>query len=159
MPAEAIAAKIETGPFPRENPKALMTAPSQTTRTSRPRATYRNVNITDLMHYRQPLPAIVSILHRISGALLFVFLWLVLWLFQASVTDTARFNTLYGNPLVKLVLFALLWSLLHHLCAGIRYLVMDVSHSATDLKPGRQSSAIVMVVSLALTAVLAIKLW
>ena len=136
-----------------------MAAPSQTTRPSRPRAVYRNINITDLMRYRLPLPGIVSILHRISGALLFFFLWLLLWLFQASVTDTARFNALYGNPLVKLILFALLWSMLHHLCAGIRYLWLDVSHAATELKPARQSSAIVMIVSLALTVLFAVKLW
>ena len=136
-----------------------MAAPSPTTRHKGPRPGYRNVQITDLMRYRLPLPGVVSILHRISGALLFVFLWLILWLLQASVTDAARFNALYASPLVKLIVFVLLWSLLHHLCAGIRYLILDVSHAASELKTSRQSSAIVLVVSIALTLVIGIRLW
>ena len=133
-----------------------MAAPNPTIRT---RPTYRNINVTDLVRYRLPLPGIVSILHRISGALLFVFLWLVLWLMQASLTDAARFQALYANPLVKLLVFALLWSLLHHLCAGIRFLVLDVSHKSTDLQPARQSAGLVIVVSLALTVLVGVKLW
>ena len=136
-----------------------MAAPNPTTRRADSRPRYRNVQITDLMRYRLPLPGLVSILHRISGALMFVFLWLILWLLQASVTDSARFTALYANPLTKLIVFALLWSVLHHLCAGIRYLILDVSHSATELKATRQSSAIVLVVSIALTAIIGIKLW
>ena len=136
-----------------------MAAPSPTTRHKGPRPAYRNVQITDLIRYRLPLPGIVSILHRISGALLFVFLWLILWLLEASVTDAARFDALYASPLVKLIVFVLLWSLLHHLCAGIRYLIIDVSHAATELKATRQSSAIVLIVSIALTLVIGIKLW
>ena len=136
-----------------------MAAPPPIAPSSRPRPVYRNINVTDLARYRLPLPGIVSILHRISGALLFVFTWLLLWLLQASLNDTAQFQALYGNPLVKLIVFVLLWSLLHHLCAGIRYLVLDVSHSAMDLKPARQSSAIVLVVSLLLTAVIGVRLW
>ena len=90
---------------------------------------------------------------------MFLMLWLVLWLLQASATDAAQFRALYGNPLVKLIVFVLLWSVLHHLCAGIRYLVMDVNHDATDLKAGRQSAAIVLVVSVLLTAIIGVKLW
>ena len=87
-----------------------MAAPIPTTRRAGSRPTYRNVQITDLMRYRLPLPGIVSILHRISGALLFVFLWLILWLLQASVTDSSRFTAIYASPVVKLIVFALLWS-------------------------------------------------
>ncbi len=136
-----------------------MAAPPPIAPSSRPRPVYRNVQITDLMRYRLPLPGIVSILHRISGALLFVFLWLLLWMLQSSVNNPAEFHDLYANPLVKLILFALLWSLLHHLCAGIRYLILDVSHAATELKATRQSSAIVMVVSILLTVIIGVKLW
>jgi len=133
-----------------------MAAPTPTTRT---RPTYRNINVTDLARYRLPLPGIVSILHRISGALLFVFLWLILWLMQASISDAARFQALYANPLVKLLFFVLLWSVMHHLCAGIRYLVLDVSHKSTDLKPARQSAMLVLAVSVALTVLVGVKLW
>ena len=133
-----------------------MAAPTPTTRT---RPTYRNINVTDLARYRLPLPGIVSILHRISGALLFVFLWLILWLMQASISDAARFQALYANPLVKLLFFVLLLSVMHHLCAGIRYLVLDVSHKSTDLKPARQSAMLVLAVSVALTVLVGVKLW
>jgi succinate dehydrogenase / fumarate reductase cytochrome b subunit len=136
-----------------------MTAPSSETRSTRSRPVIRNINVGDLARYRLPLPGIVSILHRASGALLFVMLWLLLWLLQASVSDHAEFRALYANPLVKLILFALLWSLLHHLCAGIRYLVMDVNHAATDLKAARQSASIVVLVSLLLTAIVGVRLW
>ena len=136
-----------------------MATPTPTTRMPRTRPVYRNIQITDLMRYRLPLPGIVSILHRISGVLLFVFLWLLLWLLQSSVHNHDQFRSLYANPLVKLIVFALLWSLLHHLCAGIRFLILDVSHSATELKATRQSSAIVMVVSIVLTLIVGVKLW
>ena len=136
-----------------------MAAPPPTVTPPRPRPVFRNIHVTDLARYRLPLPGIVSILHRISGALLFLFTWLLLWLLQASVTDAAQFRALYGNPLVKLIVFVLLWSILHHLCAGIRYLVMDVSHQAMELKAARQSSAIVVVVSLLLTVIIGVKLW
>lgn len=136
-----------------------MAAPPPIAPSSRPRPVFRNIQVTDLARYRLPLPGIVSVLHRISGALLFLFTWLLLWLLQTSVSDAARFRALYGNPLVKLIVFALLWSLLHHLCAGIRYLVMDVNHAAMDLKAARHSSAIVVVVSLVLTVIIGIKLW
>ena len=132
-----------------------MAAPPPIAPSSRPRPVYRNVQVTDLMRYRLPLPGIVSILHRISGALLFVFLWLL----QSSVNNPDRFHALYANPLVKLIVFVLLWSLLHHLCAGIRYLILDVSHAATELAATRQSSAIVMVVSILLTVIIGVKLW
>ena len=136
-----------------------MAAPPSQAPAQRPRRIYRNISPGDLSHYRLPLPGIVSILHRISGALMFLMMWLVLWLLQASATDAAQFRALYGNPLVKLIVFVLLWSILHHLCAGIRYLVMDVSHDATDLKPGRQSATIVLVVSVLLTVIIGVKLW
>lgn len=126
----------------------------------RTRKVYRNIDIGDLAHYRLPIPGIVSILHRISGLLLFLFIPLLLCVLQASVNaDAAVFHGLYGQPLVKLILFVLLWSVLHHLCAGIRYLIMDVNHGATELKAGRQSAAIVMVVSVALTLIVGLKLW
>lgn len=128
--------------------------------SARSRPVYRNLSVTDLARYRLPLPGIVSILHRISGALLFLFLPLLLCLLQASLNpDANAFRGLYDYPLVKLIVFALLWSVMHHLCAGIRYLILDVSHSATDLKPARQSSAIVLVVSIVLTVIIGAKLW
>src|SRR5689334_16990396 len=117
-----------------------MDSPPPTATRSRP--VYRNIGVGALMKYRLPLPGIVSILHRISGLLLFLAIPLLLCLLQASTNpDAAMFRGLYGHPLVKLLVFVLLWSVMHHLCAGIRYLILDVSHRSTDLAPARQSSA------------------
>src|SRR5688572_26641602 len=84
-------------------PENSMAAPSSQVPSQRPRRTYRNLGPGELARYRMPLPALVSILHRISGALLFFMTWLLLWLLQASATNAAQFRELYANPLVKLV--------------------------------------------------------
>lgn len=109
---------------------------------------------------RLPLPGIVSILHRISGAGLFLMLPFLLYLFDLSLSEStfAEYKSWVSNPLVKLVLFGLLWSYLHHFCAGIRFLLLDL-HIAGDLEPARQTSRIVLGVSLALTVVIGVMLW
>ena len=66
--------------------------------------------------------------------------------------------TFVGHPIVKLILLALLWAFLHHLFAGIRFLLLDL-HVGGGLPAARSSSAAVLVVSLILTAVLGVKLW
>ena len=124
---------------------------------NKPRPVYLN-----LVKIRLPLPGIVSILHRISGLALFLFLPLLLALLQMSLGTQGAytdFMNIVASPLVKLVLFGLAWSFLHHLCAGIRYLVMDVSHDAAALARGRQSSVVVLVVSLVLTLIVGVRLW
>jgi succinate dehydrogenase / fumarate reductase, cytochrome b subunit len=101
-----------------------------------------------------PLPGLVSILHRISGAALFLFLLWLLYLLDQSLTSAERFEALrqtMAQPLVKLVLLGLLWAFLHHLCAGIRYLFLDV-HKGIDLATARATSVAVLAVSLVLTA-------
>ena len=103
-----------------------------------------------------PLPGLVSILHRISGAALFVLLLWLLHLLDESLASPERFEAVRQTmalPFVKLVLLGVLWAFLHHLCAGIRYLLLDV-HVGVDLQAARASSAAVLVVSLVLTAVL-----
>lgn len=114
-----------------------------------------------LTEIRLPLPGIVSILHRISGAGLFLFLPFLLYLFSASLTSPESFEDYretVSHPLVKLVLLGLLWAYLHHFCAGIRFLLLDM-HKGLELAAARNSSRIVLVVSLALTLVLGVKLW
>jgi succinate dehydrogenase / fumarate reductase cytochrome b subunit len=101
-----------------------------------------------------PLPGLVSILHRISGAALFLFLLWLLYLLDQSLTSAERFEALrqtLAQPLVKLVLLGLLWAFLHHLCAGIRYLFLDVD-KGVDLATARATSVAVLAVSLVLTA-------
>jgi succinate dehydrogenase / fumarate reductase, cytochrome b subunit len=116
----------------------------------------------NLVRIRLPLPGIVSILHRISGAALFLFaIPLALFAMQASLESEAGFASLksmFANPLCKLVLVGLLWAYLHHFFAGIRFLLIDL-HVGDDLAPTRQSSVAVLVASVVLTLIIAVRLW
>jgi succinate dehydrogenase / fumarate reductase cytochrome b subunit len=115
----------------------------------------------NLFQIKLPIPAVVSILHRISGAGLFLMLPFLLYLLQASLESPSSyilFRELLSNVLVKLLLLGLLWAFLHHFCAGIRYLLLDV-HVGTALAPARASSFAVIGVSLALTVVFGVWLW
>ncbi len=116
----------------------------------------------NLIQIRQPLPALVSILHRVSGAALFlVGIPLFLVALQASLTtpDTlAGLRVALAHPLGKLVLLGMLWSYLHHFCAGVRFLLLDLQQGI-ELGPARQSSIAVLVVSLALTVAIGVRLW
>lgn len=114
----------------------------------------------DLSTIKLPLPGLLSIFHRVSGAGLFLLLPLLLWLLQASLASPesfAVFKSVAANPLVKLILLGLLWAFLHHFCAGIRYLLLDV-HVGVELAAARFSSKIVFAVSIALTIILGAKL-
>lgn len=114
-----------------------------------------------LHQIRLPLPGLVSILHRISGVMLFLSLPLLLLMLQyslASIETHTRLLELLAHPLSKLALTGLLWAFLHHFCAGIRYLAIDL-HYASSLGQARASSKIVLAVSLALTVLLGAKLW
>jgi succinate dehydrogenase / fumarate reductase cytochrome b subunit len=115
----------------------------------------------NLLQIRLPVPGVVSIMHRVSGAALFVMLPFLLYLLQGSLQspDTyVLFRDTLSNPLVKLILLGLLWAFMHHFCAGIRYLVLDL-HIGTALSSARASSFAVLGVSLALTAIFGVWLW
>ena len=115
----------------------------------------------DLRVIKQPLPAIASILHRISGAGLFLMLPFLILLFQLSLESPQSFESfraVVGHPLAKLVLTGLLWAFLHHFCMGIRILLLDLN-MGTDLKPARASAKAVLAISLALTVILGVQLW
>lgn len=116
----------------------------------------------DLPTIRLPLPGILSIIHRISGAGLFLLLPFLLWLFQGSLTSPETFASVKGvvaHPLVKIVLLGLIWFYMHHFCAGIRYLLLDL-HKGIELGAARLSSKVVFAVSIALTLIVGAKvLW
>jgi succinate dehydrogenase / fumarate reductase cytochrome b subunit len=124
---------------------------------TRPRPVYLN-----LVRIRLPLPGIVSILHRLSGAALYLIgLPLLLFGVQCSLASPEAFESFraaLANPLAKIVLIGLIWAYLHHFCAGIRFLLLDI-HQGIELKAARVSSAIVLVVSLALTLIIGVRLW
>lgn len=113
------------------------------------------------MQIRQPLPAIISIMHRISGAVLFLLIPLLLWLFQASLESAesfAGFRSVVAHPLMKLVLIGLLWGYLHHLLAGLRHLFLDLD-MGTELETARLTSIIVLVAGIVLTLAAGVALW
>ena len=113
-----------------------------------------------LNEIRLPLAGFASILHRVSGAGLFLMLPLLVYVLQLSLDPSAEgvaaFKAVAGNPLVKLVLFGLSWAFLHHFCMGIRILLIDV-HVGVEKESARKSATMVMAVSLALTLVVAMK--
>lgn len=115
----------------------------------------------NLLQIRFPVPALVSIMHRASGAVLFLALPLLLWWWQISVTsmDTfSAFKAMVSHWFVKFIMLGLLWGYLHHLCAGIRHLVLDLD-VATELASARLTSVLVLVVSITLTILTGVLLW
>lgn len=140
------------------------------TELAKKRPEYRNINIVkDLPTYRMPLAAIVSILHRISGAIMLLLLPFILWMFDKSLSSeisfeafTAAFRAGIGfvpGWFLKLLVLALIWSYLHHFIAGLRHLWMDISHSAVTKEFGKSSALATLVISVALTLVLGAKLF
>lgn len=119
------------------------------TATARPRPQFRNLSLGQLAGYRLPAAGLVSILHRASGVLLFVLLPLLLWLFELSLKSEISFGRLReiaDHWVVKLVLLAVIWAILHHSVAGIRYLALDV-HLGIAKDPSRRSALAVFAVS------------
>jgi succinate dehydrogenase / fumarate reductase cytochrome b subunit len=116
----------------------------------------------DLVAIRKPIPAIVSILHRASGALLFlVGIPALLWGVQASLASPESYASLrafMGHPLTKFLALVLVWAYLHHLFAGFRHLTQDL-HVGLDLGPARRSAAVVFAAALLLTLIVAIRIW
>lgn len=126
------------------------------------------MKLTDALGYRLPPAGWVSILHRVSGLVMFFLLPLVIWMFDNSVTSEssyALFTSVFHQgagfapgAFFKLLALALIWAFLHHLCAGLRHLWMDATHDVT-LQFGRTSAIATLVVSLALTLALGAKLF
>ena len=144
-----------------------MTDTSKSAKAVRPE--FRNINMfSDLPSYRMPAAAYVSILHRVSGAVLFLLLPFIVWLFDKSVSSeisfgefTSAFSAGIGpipGVIVKLATLAITWAYLHHFCAGVRHLYMDATHSVSK-EFGKSSAVATLVISLALTVILGAKLF
>lgn len=144
-----------------------MSASPATPRKARPE--FRNINaFQDLPGYRLPIAGIVSILHRISGLLLFVLLPFLVWMLDTSLTSeysfarfSATFNVgMWGLPgaIWKLLALAVIWAYLHHFCAGLRHLWMDLTHSVSK-EFGQSSAVATLAVSVPLTLALGAKLF
>jgi succinate dehydrogenase / fumarate reductase cytochrome b subunit len=118
------------------------------------RRVIRNISVADLLHYRLPVPGVLSILHRASGALMFLLLPLVLWLFELSLSSEWTWQQLRGATtgwVARGVLALLAWALLHHLVAGVRYLSLDFDYGV-ERPAARRSAWIVFAISLPLAA-------
>ena len=125
------------------------------------RREFRNIHITELSNYRMTLASIVSILHRISGFIMFLALPLALYMLQQSLLSEDSFKYFAGiasYPLSKLAILGLAWAYFQHFCAGVRHLFMDL-HLGLDKHSARQSSVGVLSVSLSLTFLTALKLF
>ena len=137
-------------------------------KTTRP--VFRNIHVTDIVRYRLPLAGVVSILHRISGALMFLLMPFIIWMFDTSVTSEISYESFTSvfvagcadgaipGWFFKLVALALIWAYLHHFCAGMRHLLMEVTHSYTK-QVGKSTALATLVISLSLTAALGAKLF
>jgi len=139
------------------------------TELAKKRPEFRNINaLSDLPTYRLPAAGWVSIMHRISGLLMFLLMPLIIWMFDTSISSEisfARFSAAFNAGLgfvpgwfMKLVALALIWAYLHHFIAGVRHLYMDVQH-AVSKEFGKSSAIVTLVLSLGLTAVLGAKLF
>jgi succinate dehydrogenase / fumarate reductase, cytochrome b subunit len=126
------------------------------------------MRLLDAVKYRLPLAGVVSILHRVSGLIMFVLLPLIIWMFDTSVTSEISFGAFTSafvagigfvpGWLIKVAVLALIWSYLHHFIAGVRHLWMDATHSVTK-EQGRNSAVVTLVLSLVLTVALGAKLF
>ena len=133
------------------------------------RPEFRNINaFKDLPTYRLPAAGWVSILHRVSGVLMFVLMPFIIWMFDTSLTSEisyAQFSAVFAGGVgfvpgvfFKLVALALIWACLHHFIAGVRHLWMDATHAVTK-EFGRVSALVTLGLSVVLTLVLGAKLF
>ena len=138
---------------------------SKAGRDTRPGA---NMRLIDALQYRLPLAGMVSILHRVSGMLMFFLLPFIVWMFDASVTSEVSYDGFTSafvagiGPLpgffVKLVALALIWAYLHHAVAGVRHLWMDATHSVSK-QQGHSSAVATFAISIVLTVALGARLF
>ncbi len=142
---------------------------SDTATPAKKRPEFRNINaLSDLPTYRLPAAGWVSILHRVSGVLMFLLLPFVVWMLDASLSSEISYDAftnvfvagVAGLPawFLKLVVLGLLWGYLHHFIAGVRHLWMDATHSVSKAQ-GHSSAVITLVLSIGLTLVLGAKLF
>ena len=123
----------------------------------KPRPKYYDLNLAHL-----PPPGLVSIFHRVSGALLFFpVLPILLYLLHATLGSEegfARWRDFFDQPLVKLATLGAIWLYAHHFFAGIRYLLLDV-HIGIAKAPARASALVVLALGVLTTLAIGWRLW
>lgn len=110
---------------------------------------------------KMSVTAKVSILHRVSGVLMFLAIPLMLYLLHNSLTDPEFYSSYYSLatcPMLKIIYILLVWAILHHMCAGVRFLFLDI-HMGVERATAQKTARIVLVVSLLLTVLLGVMIW
>ena len=118
----------------------------------------KNLNLASI---RLPIPALVSILHRATGALIFLLLPVMLWTFQRSLSSPEGYQQiaeLGQHPLAKLALLGVLWAFLHHFLAGIRHLTLDM-RIGLEIRQARRSGKLVLIAGVLLTLLIGVWWW
>lgn len=118
----------------------------------------KNLNLFTI---RFPVPAIASILHRLSGFVLFLIIPVALWALNRSLTSMVSFDALYRlflSPTTKFIIWCCLSAFFYHLVAGIRHLLMDI-HVGEELKSGRLSAILTFVITGLLMILTGLWLW
>lgn len=118
----------------------------------------KNLNLFTI---RFPIPAIASILHRISGFILFLLIPFILWILQSSLISEQNFDDIHQtltSPLMKFIIWCSLSAFIYHFVAGIRHLLMDI-HIGEELKSGRIGAILTIIISLLFIILTGIWLW
>jgi succinate dehydrogenase / fumarate reductase cytochrome b subunit len=133
------------------------------------RPEFRNINVLEGLPHKLPVGGYVSILHRISGMLMFVLLPFVIWMLDASLSSEfsfAKFKSAFTvgcgfipGWFITLVALAIIWAYLHHLMAGLRHLFMDMNHNLVSKSFAKSSAITVLTLSIGLTVILGAKLF
>ncbi len=120
----------------------------------------RPVNL-NLLAFRWPIPAITSILHRVSGVFIFFGIAALLYLLDLSLSSQAGFDeaaALFSGTAVKLIIWAIASGILYHLIAGIKHLIMDLGYGES-VQGGKAGAVAVLVVSALAIAVAGYWIW
>jgi succinate dehydrogenase / fumarate reductase cytochrome b subunit len=115
----------------------------------------------DLTTIRFPIPAIVSILHRISGVVLFLLIPIVLWGLDTSLSSQDSFQSLHDHltsPVAKVMVWFLLTPFLYHFVAGIKHLLMDIN-IGIELKTGRLAAILTIIIAFLLIVLSGVYIW
>lgn len=114
----------------------------------------------DLLRIKMPVGAVTSIAHRLSGVLLFFGIPVLIWLLDLSLRGPegfARIQAMFDGSLVRLGSVLVIWALVHHLLAGIRFLLLDL-HLGIGLQAARASALAVTVSAIVITLVYGVSL-
>nr|WP_315900184.1 succinate dehydrogenase cytochrome b556 subunit [Ferrimonas balearica] len=116
----------------------------------------------DLQQIQFPATAIASILHRVSGVILFVSIAVLLWLLATSLGSAQGFasvSEIMNSPIAKFVVWGILTALAYHFCGGIRHLLMDLGHFEGSMESGNNSARAAMAITVVLSVIAGIWLW